>query len=137
MIPFHRGLDIQRGRGIGNLFGGIFKRLLPLARAGIHAGKRVLQSDYTKSLARSSLDLGKDILTNAGKNIIISALEGGNVNAAAKNELNRARKRIGDALKGKGRKRKLSTSLINISQPRSSKSGRFINPQELEYNLLS
>jgi hypothetical protein len=121
-MRFHQGLDIQRGRGFGSLFSGLIRSFIPIAKAGLNAGKRVLQSDYIKNLSSKALDVGKDMV----KNIASDVLSGESFKKSASNEINQAKKKIGEAIKGSGkcsRKRKSNLSIIK---------GR----KKLKFNLL-
>jgi hypothetical protein len=121
-MRFHQGVDLQRGRGFGSLFTGLIRSFMPIAKAGLNAGKRVLQSDYFKNLSSKALDVGKDMV----KNIASDVLAGQSFKNSASNEINQAKKKIGEAIKGSGRgcrKRKCKVSFIK---------GR----KKLKFNLL-
>ena len=49
-LNFHEGVRLQRGRGIGSIFGSLFRWLRPLASMGLSVGKRALSSDLAKKL---------------------------------------------------------------------------------------
>lgn len=102
---YHQGVDFQRGRGFGSLFSGLFRSLVPIAKAGANLGKRVLRSDFVKNLSSQALDVGKDMV----KNIAADVLSGKNFSEAADQELNVAKKKVGEAIRGSGRKRKINT----------------------------
>lgn len=122
---FHTGLRYQRGRGLGALFGGLLRGFSPLARMGINAGKRLLQSDMAKNIGSTLAESGRKALTNIASDL----LEGKNVAQTAQEELSEARKKIASTLRGSGyrRKRKKTSCQTQIcSKKRSKKS----------YNLL-
>jgi len=99
----HRGDRFQAGRGIGGLFRGLFRGLKPLVSMGLSAGKRFLQSDLMKNVGRTALEMGKDAL----KNVAADALEGKNVKESLDKELDTAKSRIAQTIRGSGsRKRK-------------------------------
>jgi len=104
-MRFHQGTELQRGRGLGAILGGLFRSFLPIARVGLNAGKRVLQSDYVKNLASKTLDIGKDLAKNVAANII----SGSSVSNASKEELETAKKKLSEAVRGSGRKRKFKS----------------------------
>lgn len=99
---FHQGADFQRGRGFGSLFSGLFRSLVPIAKAGANLGRRVVNSDFVKNLSSQALNAGKDMV----KNIAADVLTGKNFSESAENELNIAKKKVGEAIRGSGRKRK-------------------------------
>lgn len=110
-MNFHQGSEFQRGRGFGSLFSGLFRSLVPIAKAGANLGKRVLKSDFVRNLSTQALDVGKDMV----KNIAADVLSGKNFSDSAAEELNLAKKKVGEAIRGSGyRKRKnKSTKLTN------------------------
>jgi len=100
-MRFHQGAELQRGRGFGALFSGLLRTLMPIAKVGLSAGKRVLQSDFVKNLGSKALDIGKDM----AKNIAADVLSGESFSQSAMNEVDVAKKKIGEAIRGSGRRR--------------------------------
>lgn len=109
MLNFHSGVRFQQGRGLGSIFGAIFRGLKPLAKMGLSAGKRFIKSDFAKNLGQTALDLGKTAATN----IAVDLLEGKNFKDSAQEQLDEAKSKIAATLKGSGsRKRKRKTKNI-------------------------
>ncbi len=128
-MRFHQGAELQRGRGFGALFSGLMRSLMPIAKVGLRAGKRVLQSDFAKNLGSKALDVGKDMV----KNIAADVLSGESFSNSAANEVNTAKKRIGEAIRGSGKKKRKRSA--NNKQPLlmlKGKRGR----KKLKFNLL-
>lgn len=120
-MNFHVGARMQRGRGIGSLFSGLFKSFTPLAQMGLSFGKKLVTSDLAKSIAGTALDTGKKIALGAAADL----LEGKNVKDSAQAQLNEAKKSIATTLRGGGcKKRKKKRSNLPIKK------------QKLSYNLL-
>lgn len=101
-MNFHSGLRYQRGRGLGSLFSGLMRGFAPLARMGLQAGKKLINSDIVKNVGRNVLDHGKKALIGMAADLI----EGKNVKENAQAQLNEARKDIANTLRGSGRHRK-------------------------------
>lgn len=101
-MNFHSGIRYQRGRGLGSLFSGLMRGFAPLARMGLQAGKRLINSDIVKNVGRTALDHGKKALVGMAADLI----EGKNVKETAQAQLNEARKDIANTLRGSGRNRK-------------------------------
>jgi len=121
-MRFHQGVELQRGRGFGALFSGLLRTFMPIAKVGLRAGKRLLQSDYAKSLGSKALDVGKDMV----KNIAADMLSGESFSNAASSEIDTAKKKIGEAIRGSGRRgRKRQKNLTMIK-----------GKKRLKYNLL-
>lgn len=102
-MNYHSGLRFQRGRGLGAIFGGLMRGFAPLARLGLNAGKRFLQSDLAKNIGSTLADTGRKAVINIASDL----LEGKNVAQTAQEELDEARKKIASTLRGSGyRKRR-------------------------------
>jgi len=101
-MNIHRGERIQAGRGLGSLFGSIFRTLKPLAQMGIQAGRRFIQSDFAKSIGRTALETGKEAL----KNVVADALDGQNVSESLNKEVTNAKSKIAQQIRGSGKRKK-------------------------------
>jgi hypothetical protein len=96
----------QQGRGFGGFLSGIFRSLKPLFKMGVSVGKKVLNSDAAKTIGRTALDIGKE----AAKNVAVDVLSGNNVQESLDKELQSAKSKIAEKIKGSGRKRKRKQS---------------------------
>lgn len=101
-MQFHQGPYIQRGRGIGSLFSGLFRSLKPLASMGLKVGKKILNSDIAKKVGSTALDFGKEALTN----VAVDLLEGKNFKDSANEQLAEAKARLAQTLKGGGKRKR-------------------------------
>ncbi len=123
-MRFHQGIELQRGRGFGSLFSGLLRSFIPIAKVGLRAGKRVLQSDFAKNLSSKALDVGKDMV----KNIAADVLSGESIGQSAANELDIAKKKIGEAIRGSGRRGRKRKSKLPLPKLKGRK--------KLKFNLL-
>jgi hypothetical protein len=105
-MNYHSGLRFQRGRGLGAIFGGLMRGFAPLARLGLNAGKRLLQSDVVKNIGSTLAETGRQAVTN----IAADLLEGKNVGQTAQEELDNARRKIASTLRGSGYRKKRKKS---------------------------
>ena len=114
MLNFHSGIRFQQGRGLGSIFGAIFRGLKPLAKMGLSAGKRFIKSDFAKNLANTALDMGKTAATN----MAVDLLEGKNIKDSAQEQLDEAKSKIAATLKGSGctKKRKKKALKNTVKQ---------------------
>ena len=126
-MNYHIGRNHQKGQGLGSFLGSLVRRIIPLKTAGFNMGRQFLQNDLTKSLANKSLDLGKDILFDATKNIISDVLSGDSIKTSAQKELENAKKKISSAIRGGGKKRR-NKNVQNLSKRQKL--------ENKEYNLL-
>lgn len=118
-MNFHAGARYQRGRGLGALFGGLIRGFAPLARMGLTAGKKLLNSDLVRNIGSTLADSGRKAVTN----IAADFLEGKNVSETAQNELTEAKRKIASTLRGSGKnKRKRKSCQKTICK---SKKGKF------------
>lgn len=114
-MNFHAGARYQRGRGLGALFGGLLRGFAPLAKLGLNAGKRFINSDLVKNIGTTLADSGRKAVTN----IAADFLEGKNVAQTAQEELAETRRKLAGTLRGSGKKRKkksCQTSLCAINK---------------------
>jgi len=98
----HEGLRYQSGRGLGSLFGSLFRGLKPLVSMGLRAGKKILTSDLAKQVGSTALDIGKSTL----KNVAADLIEGKNPSEALDKGLETAKSTISSQIRGSGRKRR-------------------------------
>ena len=84
MLAYHYGHPYQRGQGLGNLFSGFLKRLIPLSRT------------FFKSKPGKIL---KDVALNTASHFAQDVLSGKNVKSSAKENLSEAKTNLGQLLK--------------------------------------
>jgi len=120
-MNYHSGARLQRGRGLGSLFSGLFRGFAPIARMGLQAGKKLLTSDFVKNIGRSALEGGKTIL----KDVAADLIEGNNVEENAQKNLQEARKKIAGTIRGSGIKRKRKHSLKVKFEPKNKRSKNY------------
>lgn len=101
-MQYHHGPYVQRGRGIGSIFSGLFRSLKPLASMGIKFGKKVLNSDLAKKVGSTALEFGKEALTNVAADV----LEGKSFKESAGEQLAEAKSKLAQTLRGSGKRRK-------------------------------
>ena len=89
-MNYHSGLRWQRGSGIGSLFSGIFRGLMPVARSAVKTIGRVARS----ALIRSAGKALKKEATKAAVETALEALEGQPVGRKAKQRLKSATRGI-------------------------------------------
>lgn len=106
MFMVHRGDRFQRGRGLGGFFTGLFRTLKPLFSMGLSASKKILTSDAAKSLGRTALDIGKDSV----KKVAVDVLTGKNIKESLDKELDDAKQKIAQKIRGSGQRKRKKTS---------------------------
>lgn len=101
-MEFHRGIRYQRGAGFASLFSGLWRVLKPIASMGVSAGKKLLSSDFAHKLGNTALDIGKQSVTN----LVTDLLEGVPIKESAQNQLEEAKSKISQAIKGGGKRKR-------------------------------
>ena len=94
-MNFHRGLRIQQGAGLGSMFSGLFRALVPAAKTAATTIGKIAKNKSVRSAGRY---LRKQA-TRAAVDSALEALEGKKVGAAAKRRLKTATKNILQASK--------------------------------------
>ena len=128
-LSYHVGPRIQRGRGIGALFSGLARALLPAARLGMRAVKNVMASPVTKSIANTA--------KNSAVNMAADLIEGSSFEEAAEKNLTNAKANIAQSLRNSTRKRKPQKTNIDNSylSDRPRRKRRKKNPRK-QFNLF-
>ena len=93
---YHTGKRLQRGRGIGSIFGSILRSIVPI-------GKKILTSNVTKSIAKS---IGSS-LKDAAIDTALDVVEGRNLKESAQERLNETRGKIAKVIRSKTKKPKV------------------------------
>ena len=106
-VPYHRGVLIQRGRGIGGVFSSLFRSLLPIGKAVIKSTPSIIRSTAKSPIGRKLRSSAKKVALNTAKNLI----ETGDINKTLQKSVNDSKKEVENALKSSkdSRKRKLSS----------------------------
>lgn len=116
MTHIFEGKRLQRGRGIGSLFGSVFRSLVPL-------GKKVLTSNVTKNIAKTA---GKT-LKNAAIDTAVDLLEGKNLKDSAKNSLDVTKRKLAQAIKDHAKKGvKHTNKSKNVSRKKKKRRDYFL-----------
>lgn len=100
-LPFnpHQAALFMHGEGLGSIFGSIFRRIVPLATKAV---KKVASSKILREAGKQVLDTG----VSAAANVAANAISGDKtVGEAASEELQNARKEIGNAIRNANLKR--------------------------------
>ena len=89
-MNYHSGLRWQRGSGIGSLFSGIFRGLMPVARSAVKTIGKVARSAPIRSAGKALIKEA----TKAAVETALEALEGQPVGRKAKQRLKSATRGI-------------------------------------------
>ena len=106
-LPYHRGVLIQKCRGIGGVFSSLFRTLLPIGKAVIKSTPSIIRSTAKSPIGRKLRRSAKKVALNTAKNLI----ETGDINKTLQKSVNDSKKEVDNALKSSkdSRKRKFSS----------------------------
>ena len=123
-MNYHYGPRRQSGRGLGSIFAALARGLAPIARLGLNAGKKIIASPLMRNLGKTALDIAKQSAVTMAADLV----EGKNMKESAQNELDNARSKIAQTLRG-GKKRKKHMSKQKQIKTKKRKS--------IKYSLLN
>ena len=108
VLPYHRGVLLQKGRGIGVIFSSLFRTLLLIGKAIIKSTPAIVKSTAKGPIGRKLRKSATKVALNTAKNLI----ESGDINKTFKKSLEDSKNEVANALRSskgsKGsRKRKL------------------------------
>ena len=108
-VPYHRGVLIQRGRGIGGVFSSLFRSLLPIGKAVIKSTPSIIRSTAKSPIGRKLRRSAKKVALNTAKNLI----ETGDINKTLQKSVNDSKKEVANALKSSKDSRKRNFSSLS------------------------
>lgn len=95
VLPYHRGILIQKGRGIGGVFNSLFRTLLPIGKAVIKSSPKIIKSAAKSPLGKKLRKSAKKVALNTAKNL----MESGDINKTFRKSIEDSKKEISNALK--------------------------------------
>ena len=110
VIPYHRGVLTQRGKGIGGVFSSLFRYLLPIGQAFVRSSPKIIKNTVKSPLGKKLRRSAKKVAINTAKNL----LESGDINKTLKKTIEDSKKEVSSALKSSRETRKRK----NNNQPR-------------------
>jgi hypothetical protein len=109
---YNAPISYQRGRGLGNLFGGLFKYLQPVLSSGFNL--------LTNELASTGVDALKDIMSGANVKEVIQDRGKEAYKNMRKNAVNQLHKMYGSGIRTKHLKRRTFLKRRGIKRKRST-----------------
>ena len=104
VLPYHKGVLLQKGRGIGGVFNSLFRTLLPIGKAVLKSSPKIIKSTAKSPLGRKLRKSAKKVALNTAKNLI----ESGDIKQTLKKSIEDSKQEVSNALNSSksGRKRK-------------------------------
>ena len=94
-LPYHRGVILQKGRGVGSVFSSLFRTLLPIGKAVIKSTPSIIKSTARSPIGRKLKRSAKKLALDTAKNLI----ETGDIKKTLKKSVDDSKKEIADAFK--------------------------------------
>ena len=94
-LPYHRGVILQKGRGVGSVFSSLFRTLLPIGKAVIKSTPSIIKSTARSPIGRKLKRSAKKLALDTAKNLI----ETGDIKKTFKKSVDDSKKEIADAFK--------------------------------------
>ena len=69
-LPYHRGVILQKGRGVGSVFSSLFRTLLPIGKAVIKSTPSIIKSTARSPIGRKLKRSAKKLALDTAKNLI-------------------------------------------------------------------
>ena len=66
-LPYHRGVILQKGRGVGSVFSSLFRTLLPIEKAVIKSTSLIIKSTAKSPIGRKLKRSAKKLALNTAK----------------------------------------------------------------------
>lgn len=89
-MRYHRGPPIQHGAGLGSIFSGLWRTLVPVAKSAVKTIGNIATSPGAKSLGK----VIKNQVKQAAVETALDALDGKSAGSSAKNRLKSATRNI-------------------------------------------
>ena len=119
--PHHRGIYIQKERGIGGIFSSLFRTLIPIGKSVLKKVPSIIKSANKSTLGKQLKKSAKKIALDAAANLI----ETGDINQTINKTVEQSKNEIANTLK-------------NIQNPKKRKihKSRNYNTKIQKYHLL-
>lgn len=114
VLPYHRGVLLQKGRGIGGIFSSLFRTLLPIGKAVIKSTPTILKNTAKSPIGRKLRRSAKKVALNTAKNLIQS----GDINKTLKKSVEDSKKEVANALKSSKGPRKRKSNISSHCKPK-------------------
>ena len=72
VLPYHKGVLLQKGRGIGGVFNSLFRTLLPIGKAVLKSSPKIIKTTAKSPLGRKLRKSAQKVALNTAKNLVES-----------------------------------------------------------------
>ena len=114
VLPYHRGVLIQRGRGIGGVFNSLFRTLLPIGKSVIKSTPKLIKATAKSPLEKKLRKSAKKVAINTARNL----LESGNIDQTLKKSIEDSKKEVSNLLQSSEKTRKRKPTNLSHCKPK-------------------
>jgi len=102
VVPYHKGVLIQRGRCIGGIFSSLFRTLAPIGKAVVKSAPKILKTVSKSKVGKHLKKSAKRIALNTAKDLIQS----GDINKSLRKSVQDSKKELVNVLNDTQNQRK-------------------------------
>ena len=114
VLPYHKGVLLQKGRGIGGVFNSLFRTLLPIGKAVLKSSPKIIKSTARSPLGRKLRKSAKKVALNTAKNLI----ESGDIKQTLKKSIEDSKQEVSNALNSSKSSRKRKENIQSHCKPK-------------------
>ena len=114
VLPYHKGVLLQKGRGIGGVFNSLFRTLLPIGKAVLKSSPKIIKSTAKSPLGRKLRKSAKKVALNTAKNLI----ESGDIKQTLKKSIEDSKQEVSNALNSSKSSRKRKKNMQSHCKPK-------------------
>ena len=94
VLPYHKGVLLQKWRGKGGVFSSLFRTLLPIGKTILKSSPKIIKSTARSPLGRILRKSAKKVTLNAAKNLI----ESGDIKQTRRKSIEGSKQEVSNAL---------------------------------------
>ena len=114
VLPYHKGVLLQKGRGIGGVFNSLFRTLLPIGKAVLKSSPKIIKSTARSPLGRKLRKSAKKVALNTAKNLN----ESGDIKKTLKKSIEDSKQEVSNALNSSKSSRKRKQHIQSHCKPK-------------------
>ena len=114
VLPYHKGVLLQKGRGIGGVFSSLFRTLLPIGKTVLKSSPKIIKSTARSPLGRKLRKSAKKVALNTAKNLI----ESGDIKQTLKKSIEDSKQEVSNALNSSKYSRKRKQHIQSHCKPK-------------------
>ena len=114
VLPYHKGVLLQKGRGIGGVFNSLFRTLLPIGKAVLKSSPKIIKTTAKSPLGRKLRKSAQKVALNTAKNLV----ESGDIKKTFKKSIEDSKKEVANALNSTKSPRKRKQNIQSHCKPK-------------------